>query len=155
LRHTLTQGFGNTDFAQSHQAVYNGKGHNGIDLAASIGSQVYSAEDGQVAGIGDTDKTCLGASFGKWVLIKHNNGLSTLYAHLSSIKVGSGQSVKRGEVIALSGNTGYSTGPHLHFSLYASGGVKVSSLKSQVAGCGTYTLPIASYNAYLNPLNYL
>ncbi|MFA6253693.1 MAG: peptidoglycan DD-metalloendopeptidase family protein [Candidatus Paceibacterota bacterium] len=155
LKHLITQGFGNTDFAQSHQTVYNGKGHNGIDLAANIGDQIRSAENGQVAGTGDTDKTCAGASFGKWILIKHDNGLSTLYGHLSSIKVNIGQSVKRGEVIALSGNTGYSTGPHLHFSLYASDGVKVSSLKSKVPGCGTYTLPIASYNAYLNPLNYL
>jgi len=155
LRHLITQGFGNTDFAQSHQSVYNGQGHNGIDLAANISDQVFSAEAGQVVGTGDTDKTCAGASFGQWILIRHNNGLSTLYGHLSLIKVSTGQSVKRGEVIALSGNTGYTTGPHLHFTVYASDGVKISSLKSKVAGCGTYTLPIASYNAYLNPLNYL
>lgn len=155
IKHVITQGFGNTSFAQSHQAVYSGKGHNGIDLAANIGTQIYSAENGQIVGIGDTDKTCQGASLGKWVLIRHDNGLSTLYAHLSLIKVSSDQRVKRGEVIGLSGNTGYSTGPHLHFGLYASDGVKVSSLKSKVAGCGTYSLPIASYNAYLNPLNYL
>jgi murein DD-endopeptidase MepM/ murein hydrolase activator NlpD len=155
LKHIITQGFGNTDFAQSHQSVYNGKGHNGIDLAASLGTQVYSAENGQIVGSGDTDKTCQGASLGKWILVQHNNGLSTLYGHLSVIKVAAGQSIKRGEVIALSGNTGYSTGPHLHFSTYASDGVKISSLKSKVAGCGTYTVPIASYNAYLNPLNYL
>jgi len=157
LKHVITQGFGQTAFSQSSkgQAVYNGKGHNGIDLAASIGTQVYSAHDGQVMGTGNTDLTCAGASYGKWILIKHTNGLTTLYAHLSLIKVSTGQTVKRGEVIALSGNTGYSTGPHLHFSLYASDGVEISSLKSKVAGCGTYTLPIASYNAYLNPLNYL
>ncbi len=155
LKHTITQGFGNTAFAQSHQSVYSGKGHNGIDLAANLGTQVYSAENGTVVGAGDTDKTCQGASLGKWILIKHDNGLSTLYAHLSVIKVDANQRVTRGETIALSGNTGYSTGPHLHFGLYASGGVKISSLKSKVAGCGTYTLPIASYNAYLNPLNYL
>lgn len=155
LKHVITQGFGNTAFAQSHQSVYSGKGHNGIDLAANIGTAIYSAENGEIMGTGDTDKTCQGASLGKWVLIKHDNGLSTLYAHLSLIKVNSGQRVNRGETIALSGNTGYSTGPHLHFGLYASEGVKISSLKSKVAGCGTYTLPIASYNAYLNPLNYL
>ncbi len=157
LKHVITQGFGNTAFSQSSkgQAVYNGKGHNGIDLAASVGTKIYSAEDGQVTGTGNTDLTCVGASYGKWVLVRHNNGLSTLYAHLSLIKVVAGQTVKRGEVIALSGNTGYTTGPHLHFSLYASGGVEISSLKSKVAGCGTYTMPIASYSAYLNPLNYL
>ncbi|MCX6712356.1 MAG: peptidoglycan DD-metalloendopeptidase family protein [Candidatus Vogelbacteria bacterium] len=155
IKHLITQGFGNTDFAQSHQSVYNGKGHNGIDLAANIGTQIYSAGDGKIEGFGNTDLTCMGASFGKWVLVKHNNGLSTLYGHLSLVKVSTGQTVKRGEVIALSGNTGYSTGPHLHFSLYASDGLKISQLKSKVAGCGTYTVPIASYNAYLNPLNYL
>jgi murein DD-endopeptidase MepM/ murein hydrolase activator NlpD len=155
LKHTITQGFGNTNFSQSHQAVYNGKGHNGIDLAANIGTQIYSAEDGTVAGTGNTDLTCANASYGQWILVRHTNGLSTLYAHLSLVKVKTGQAVKRGEVIALSGNTGYSTGPHLHFSIYASGGVEISSLKSKVVGCGTYTMPIASYNAYLNPLNYL
>ncbi len=157
LRHVITQGFGNTGFAKSSQgqSVYGGKGHNGIDLAASIGTQIYSSGSGQVVGMGDTDKVCSGASYGKWILIRHNNGLSTLYAHLSLIKVSTSQNVKRGEVIGLSGNTGYSTGPHLHFSTYASDGVKISSLKSKVAGCGTYILPIASYSAYLNPLNYL
>lgn len=155
MKHTITQGFGNTAFAQSHQAVYSGKGHNGIDLVANIGTQIYSAENGTVVGTGDTDRTCQGASLGKWILVRHDNGLSTLYAHLSLIKVDTNQRVKRGETIALSGNTGYSTGPHLHFGLYASDGVKISSLKSKVAGCGTYTLPIASYSAYLNPLNYL
>lgn len=155
LKHVITQGFGNTAFAQSHQAVYSGKGHNGIDLAANLGTQVYSAEDGVVVGAGDTDKTCAGASLGKWILLRHNNGLSTLYGHLSVIKVSAGEAVRRGGVIALSGNTGYSTGPHLHFSVYASDGVKISSLQSKVAGCGVYTVPIASYNAYLNPLNYL
>lgn len=154
-KRVITQYFGNTDFAQKHQSVYNGKGHNGIDLAANIGTAVYAAENGEVVGTGDTDITCRGASLGKWILIRHDNGLSTLYAHLSSIKVSANQRVKRGESIALSGNTGYSTGPHLHFGLYASDGVKISSLKSKVAGCGTYTLPIASYSAYLNPLNYL
>ena len=155
LKHVITQGFGDTDFAQSHQAVYSDQWHGGIDLAANIGTQIFSADDGQVTGTGNTDPTCLGASFGKWILIRHTNGLSTLYGHLSLIKVSAGQMVKRGEVIALSGNTGYTTGPHLHFSVYASGGVKISSLKSKVAGCGTYTMPIASHNAYLNPLNYL
>lgn len=151
----ITQYFGNTDFAIKNASVYNGKGHNGIDLAASSGSIIKSAADGTIAGVGDTDVTCQGASYGKWVLVKHNNGLSTLYAHLSLIKVQEGQTIKTGEMIGYSGNTGYSTGPHLHFTVYASQGVQVGSLKSKVAGCGTYRLPIASYNSYLNPLNYL
>ncbi|MFA5736754.1 MAG: peptidoglycan DD-metalloendopeptidase family protein [Candidatus Paceibacterota bacterium] len=151
----ITQYFGDTAFSRQHTAVYNGKGHNGIDLAANIGTPVKSASDGKVLGIGDTDNTCQGASYGKWVLIQHNNGLSTLYAHLSLIKVKDGQKVENNEIIGYSGNTGYSTGPHLHFTVYASQGVQIGSLKSKVPGCGTYRLPIASYNSYLNPLNYL
>lgn len=151
----ITQYFGNTDFAKTHTAVYNGKGHNGIDLAASVGTAIKSASDGIIIGTGDTDITCQGASYGKWVLVKHNNGLSTLYAHLSLIKVKESQTVSLGELIGYSGNTGYSTGPHLHFTVYASQGVQVGSLKSKVPGCGTYRLPIASYNSYLNPLDYL
>lgn len=153
----LTQGFGETAFSKSSQgqAVYNGNGHNGIDLGGAIGDLIYSAESGQVIGVGDTDTACKGASYGKWILIKHNNGLSTLYAHLSSIKVTEGQTVKAGQTIGYMGNTGYSTGPHLHFTVYASDGVKVSPLQSKVAGCGVYRLPLASYSAYLNPLSYL
>ena len=152
---TITQYFGYTTFALQNAAVYNGKGHNGIDLGAAVGTSLKAANSGKVIGIGDTDKTCQGASYGKWILIEHNNGLSTLYAHLSLIKVSEGQTVESGELIGYSGNTGYSTGPHLHFTVYASQGVKVGSLQSKVPGCGIYRLPIASYNSYLNPLNYL
>ncbi|HRZ30585.1 MAG TPA: peptidoglycan DD-metalloendopeptidase family protein [Candidatus Paceibacterota bacterium] len=153
----ITQGFGQTAFSQSAQgqSVYNGKGHNGIDLGGATGDNIYTAESGQVVGVGDTDLTCKGASYGKWILIRHNNGLTTLYAHLSAIKVSEGQTVTVGQTIGYLGSTGYSTGPHLHFTTYASGGVEISSLKSKVPGCGTYRLPIASYSAYLNPLNYL
>ena len=153
----ITQGFGQTSFSQSSQgqSVYNGKGHNGVDLGGATGDKIYAAESGQVIGAGDTDRTCKGASYGKWVLIRHNNGLSTLYAHLSAIKVSEGQTVTLGQTIGYMGSTGYSTGPHLHFGAYSSGGVKVSSLQSKVPGCGVYRLPIASYSAYLNPLNYL
>ncbi|MCX6713952.1 MAG: peptidoglycan DD-metalloendopeptidase family protein [Candidatus Vogelbacteria bacterium] len=151
----ITQYFGNTDFATRNPGVYNGNGHPGVDFGTPTGSIVKSAADGKVIGIGNTDNTCQGASYGKWILIEHNNGLSTLYGHLSLIKVTEGQTVSQGDTIAYSGNTGYSTGPHLHFTVYASQGVKVGSLKSKVAGCGTYTLPIASHNSYLNPLTYL
>lgn len=151
----ITQYFGNTTFATQHAAVYSGKGHNGIDLGIPVGSIVKAASDGIVMGAGDTDNACQGASYGKWILIKHNNGLSTLYGHLSLIKVSEGQTVIAGQTIAYSGNTGYSTGPHLHFTVYASEGVKVSQMQSKVKGCGMYILPLASYNSYLNPLSYL
>ena len=149
----ITQYFGYTDFAVKKNA-YNGKGHNGVDFRAAQGTRVKTALDGTVMGTGDTDKVCKGASFGKWVFVKHNNGLSTIYAHLSFIKAVEGQKVKTGDVIGYSGNTGYSTGPHLHFSVYASQGVQIMDRQSAVCK-GIYRMPIASLNAYLDPMIYL
>lgn len=148
----ITQHFGDTAFAKS--GAYNGKGHNGIDLAAAYGTKIRASLGGTVAGTGDTDIVCPGASYGRWVLIKHRNGLSTLYAHLSVISVAGGQEVGTGDIIGYSGDTGYSTGPHLHFTVYATQGVSVQQRKSAVCN-GTYTLPIAPLNAYLNPIDYL
>jgi murein DD-endopeptidase MepM/ murein hydrolase activator NlpD len=88
------------------------------------------------------------------VFIEHGNGLSTLYAHFSLIKVSEGQSVSLGEVIGYSGESGYATGPHLHFTVYATQGVRIMSRKSAVCG-GSYTMPIADLKAYLDPLKYL
>lgn len=148
----ITQYFGNTPFAKS--GAYNGKGHNGVDFRAAIGTPIKAALGGIVRGAGDTDTACRGASYGKWVLIEHGNGLSTLYAHLSLIRVSSGQSVNTGEVIGYSGNTGYATGPHLHLTVFATQGVEIGTLKSRVCNA-TYTIPIANPSAYLNPLLYL
>lgn len=154
-RHTITQYFGNTEFAAQHAAVYSGQGHNGIDLAAAIGTKIMSAADGVVLGTGNTDTACPGASFGKWVMVQHTNGLSTLYAHLSVIKAVQGQQVSTGDVLGYSGMTGYATGPHLHFTVYASQGVKIMSRASKACDGGVYTMPIADLQAYLNPLSYL
>lgn len=149
----VSQYFGNTEFAKTTTA-YSGNGHNGVDFATPVGTPVKAALSGIIQGVGDTDIVCPGASFGRWVFIKHGNGLSTIYAHLSLIKVTKGQSVSTGQVIGYSGNTGFSTGPHLHFGVYASQGVEIMSRKSQVCG-GTYTMPIADLKAYLNPMLYL
>ncbi|MDQ5962679.1 MAG: Peptidase protein [Patescibacteria group bacterium] len=154
---TITQYFGNTPFASQNPQVYNGFGHNGVDFAVPVGTPILSAQSGIVVGTGDTDKQCSGVSYGKWVLIKHSNGLTTLYAHLSRIDVSSGNAVVALQKIGLSGNTGYSTGPHLHFTVYASDSVHVSGpteYKSKV--CGTYMImPLAPRAGYLNPLSYL
>jgi len=151
----LTQYFGNTKFAQS--GAYNGRGHNGIDFGISTGTEVKAALSGTVVETGNTDlyKGCY--SYGKWVLVKHNNGLSTMYAHLSLIKATAGQVVSTGDVIGYSGNTGYSTGPHLHFTVYASQGVEVVRLGDikKITNCGNARIPVAPFNAYLNPLDYL
>lgn len=153
----ITQYFGNTPFASQNPQVYNGHGHNGVDFAVKVGTPIYSAEDGTVLGSGNTDASCSGVSYGKWVLVKHNNGLTSLYAHLSVIQVSAGQTVSAGQKIGLSGNTGYSTGPHLHFTVYASDAVHIAGsteYKSKV--CGTYLImPLAPLNGYLNPLSYL
>ncbi len=151
----ITQYFGNTAFATQNAQVYGGKGHNGIDLGAPVGTNLKASRGGTVRGFGNTDLTCKGSSYGNWILIDHDNGLSTLYAHLSLIKVTAGQAVTPGQLIGYTGNTGYSTGPHLHFSVFATAGVQISDLQSKVPGCGIYRLPIASFNSYLNPLSYL
>lgn len=151
----LTQHFGNTEFAST--GAYNGNGHNGIDLAVSVGTKVKAAQNGIIVDIGDTDKACAKASYGKWILIKHNNGLATIYGHLSAINVVKGQAVIAGDQIGLSGNTGYSTGPHLHFTVVAADAVKIfGPTEYRSKTCGTYmVMPYAALNAYLNPLNYL
>ena len=148
----ITQFFGYTEFAAAGN--YNGKGHNGVDFRADIGTPVFAANNGTIDGIGDTDVGCRGASYGKWILIRHPNNLSTMYAHLSQISVSPGDTVSRGDRIALSGKTGYATGPHLHFGLFATQGVSIQSIRSKVCG-RMMTLPIAAINAYLNPLDYL
>lgn len=151
----ITQNFGLTAFAKRNTGLYGSSGHNGIDLAAPVGTPIKSPADGRITGVGDTDLTCRGASYGKWVVIDHQNGLSTIYAHLSLTRSREGEEVKRGSVIGWTGNTGYSTGPHLHFSVAVTEGVKIGNLQSRVPGCGIYRLPLGAPNAFLNPMDYL
>lgn len=148
----ITQQFGRS---ASSVRLYASGTHNGTDFGASVGTPVKAMLSGTVIGAGDTDLVCPGASYGKWVLIRHNNGLASLYAHFSLIKVSQGQEVATGEVIGYSGNTGYSTGPHLHLTVFAASGVKVESRASKVCGGRMYTMPFAATNAYLNPMDYL
>ena len=151
----VTQYFGNTDFSTKNPQIYNGKGHTGIDFAASPGTPILAALDGVVLGTGNTDTTCPNASFGKWVFIKHGNGLSTLYAHLSTISVSAGQQVGTGDVVGYSGSTGYATGPHLHFGVYATSGSEIATFPSSSCKGRSYTMPVGAVSAYLNPLSYL
>lgn len=151
----VTQYFGNTDFSTKNPQIYNGHGHTGLDFAASVGTPIKAAFGGVVLGTGNTDATCPNASYGKWVFIKHPNGLSTLYAHLSTITATKGQQVSTGETIGYSGSTGYATGPHLHFGVYASSGSEISSFASASCKSKIYTMPVGDISAYLNPLSYL
>lgn len=93
-------------------------------------------------------------SYGKWILIKHDNGLSSMYAHLSLIKATEGDRVSTGDIIGYSGNTGYSTGPHLHFGVYASQGVKIVQYTNSI-NCKNAVIPVADLKAYLDPMDYL
>ncbi len=154
----ITQYFGNTDFSTKNPQIYNGSGHNAIDIAAPVGTPVHAALSGTIYATGNTDlvKGCY--SFGKWVMIDHGNGLNTMYAHLSVIDVSKGQQVHTGDVIGLSGMTGYATGPHLHFGVYASEGTEIMTLRQfrgATIGCADATMPVATLDAYLNPLSYL
>lgn len=148
----ITQQFGKT---VDSKRLYASGTHNGVDFGTPTGTPVKAMSSGTVIGTGDTDQTCPGASFGKWVLVKYGNGLSSTFAHLSLIKVATGDKVTVGQVVGYSGNTGYSTGPHLHVSLYASGAVSVKQFPSKACGGRTYTMPVAATNGYLDPLYYL
>ncbi len=94
----------------------SGRYHGGIDFPVPTGSNVYAAASGTVILV-----KALYYSYGHYIIIDHGNGLSTLYAHNSVLKVSMGQHVKKGQVIALSGSTGNSTGPHSHFEVRVNG----------------------------------
>lgn len=130
-------------------------GHSGTDFRARTPQKLYAMADGVVLGTGNTDITCPGASFGQWILIEYNNGLSSTYGHLSLIKVSKGQKVSRGELVGYTGSSGRVTGPHLHVSVYASESVKVQTLPSKSCPGKTLTQPIAATNGYLDPMFYL
>ncbi|NLU65742.1 M23 family metallopeptidase [Streptomyces sp. HNM0574] len=94
---------------QASSGLWSSGSHTGIDFHAGIGTSVRSVAAGEVVEAGN------GGAYGNNVVIKHNDGTYTQYGHLSSIEVSVGQSVTSGQEIALSGNTGNTTGPHLHF----------------------------------------
>jgi LysM repeat protein len=96
----------------SHYGYRSGRYHNGIDLALKIGDTVYAAFSGKIRYAKYND-----GGFGNLVIIRHNNGLETFYAHLSKHLVVPNQDVKSGDPIGLGGNTGRSFGPHLHFEV--------------------------------------
>jgi hypothetical protein len=93
--------------------------HNGIDLAGNTGEAVYASDAGVIVYAGWNDY-----GYGNMIMVDHGNGFQTLYAHLSALNVGCGQSVGQGEVIGAIGNTGRSSGAHLHFEIMA--GTKVN-----------------------------
>ena len=90
--------------------------HDGIDISANIGSKVFSTAQGRIVKIMYSKY-----GYGNRILIKHAYGFETLYAHLGIIKVKKGQWVRKNQLIGVVGNTGGSTGPHLHYEIHKNG----------------------------------
>ncbi len=147
----ITQLFGKTS---ASGRLYASGTHNGIDFGMPTGTPVHPVMSGTILGSGNTDTTCPGASYGNWVLVKHDNGLTTVYGHLSLVTGKTGARVTPDNIIAYSGSTGYATGPHLHVSAFVSSGVKIQTLESKACAGKVYTMPIAPTNAYLDPMLY-
>ena len=153
----VTQRFGRTN---ASGRLYASGTHNGVDFRAAQGTAVKAMLGGVVEGTGNTDEQRGCYSYGRWILIKHSNGLSSIYAHLSASLVKTGQTVTTGQNIGYSGGqprvfgSGYSTGPHLHVGLFASQGVSVRQFTSSI-NCKQVVVPIADVKAYLDPLAYL
>jgi len=154
----ITQLFGGTEFAARNAAVYGGRAyHPGVDFGAPRGTPIYAPLSGTVRATANTDLVPGCLSWGKWTLIDHANGLSTLYAHQDGINVVPGQRVNTGDLIGYVGNTGFSTGPHLHFTVYAKDGVSVrkfNEIKTSTS-CGPASTPVAAIDAYIDPMLYL
>lgn len=100
---------------RKHPITGKYKLHTGVDLRCSTGTKVYAANAGTVTTSGYS------SAWGNYIIINHGGGYTTLYAHLSRRSVAKGDKVKQGDVIGQSGNTGYSTAPHLHFEINKDG----------------------------------
>ncbi|MBR1670251.1 MAG: M23 family metallopeptidase [Butyrivibrio sp.] len=107
----LTSGFGKRSRPTKGASTY----HKGVDWATPVGTSVVASSSGTVTRAG------WGSGYGYCVYIRHPDGRETRYGHLSKVLVSVGQSVSQGQRIALSGNTGVSTGPHLHFEILVNG----------------------------------
>jgi murein DD-endopeptidase MepM/ murein hydrolase activator NlpD len=139
----VTQGYGRTAYAY----LYPGGWHDGVDLAASYGTPIYSPNNGTVIATGDQDNYCYHRGFGKYVAIKDPaTNLVLWYAHLGQIDVAVGQSVAKSSIIGLVGATGLETGTHLHFSIFQGSGFTMQSRD----GCGPEPT-----GQDLDPLSYL
>ena len=108
---TLSSDFG----YREHPVEGEERFHYGVDLAAETGTDIVCFADGTVTAVGES------SSYGKYCMVSHAGGFSTLYAHCSRITVSSGTAVTEGQKIAEVGETGIATGPHLHFELQKDG----------------------------------
>ena len=121
-----------------------GRTHKGIDLRSAVGDTVYSAFSGRVR-LTRFER----GGYGFYVIVRHENGLETVYGHLSRFLVKPDQYVKAGQPIALSGNTGRSTGPHLHFETrfmgYAINPEAIFDFANRCTHTDTYTFTKSNY----------
>ncbi|MDR0813824.1 MAG: peptidoglycan DD-metalloendopeptidase family protein [Oscillospiraceae bacterium] len=108
---TVTSQFG----MRFHPILKENRLHGGIDIGAPYGSNIFAADTGTVI------ISAYSSSWGNYVVVDHGNGMTTLYAHMSSRGVSAGKEVSRGAVIGKVGSTGLSTGPHLHFEVSVNG----------------------------------
>ncbi|HUP87056.1 MAG TPA: peptidoglycan DD-metalloendopeptidase family protein [Acidimicrobiales bacterium] len=108
---SITSGFG----SRVHPIFETVRMHTGVDFSASTGTPVKASEAGSVA------VAAVRGGYGNAVILDHDNGLATLYGHLSRFAVDEGATVARGQVIGYSGSSGFSTGPHLHFEVRVNG----------------------------------
>lgn len=106
------ESFVTSEYGKIRNLFGNTREHKGVDLRAETGTEVYAVSDGKVSRNGWDP-----GGYGKWIEITHEDGITTRYAHLSEKNVKKGDEVKAGDVIGLSGNTGSSTGPHLHYEV--------------------------------------
>ena len=132
-----------TKFGQKDQ--YHKNPHKGVDWAVSAGTPVQAAADGTISFIGGSSANTMGTtnySYGLHMIITHEGGYETLYGHLSGTNARSGDKVTSGQVVASSGNSGYSTGPHLHFELHKNG----SPIDPSAALGGNYASVAGNYD---------
>lgn len=141
--YTITQWYGITKYSRK---FYRSGFHNGVDMAAPIGTPIKAVADGIVVSVGNQDKYCWKGAYGKYVAIRHYMGLTTLYAHMSLYKVKQGDTIKKGQIIGYVGDTGFATGPHLHFGIYDTSTFEIGP--SRVCG----PMP---YGGHINPKNYI
>jgi murein DD-endopeptidase MepM/ murein hydrolase activator NlpD len=117
----ITQPFGPTSYSFEFPYVYQGVSyphfHTGLDIGVGLGTPVSAAADGVVVLAGTNVVGGRVVGYGTYVVVAHGGGLYTLYGHLSKLGVAAGDHVRAGQVLGLSGSTGNSTGPHLHFEV--------------------------------------
>ena len=112
----VEEGYLNSTFGYRNDPIDNVKRfHQGQDITVKTGTPIYAPADGIVK------RAYYAGGFGNHIKLQHGAGYTTLYAHLSKIKVKHGQKVKRGDIIGLTGNTGRSTAPHLHYEIHHNG----------------------------------